>query len=221
MNFLSICKEVDTLVGTQGVFTSVDTTNGFQLMIVEFVRNAWKNIQASRKEWLFYRTNVSFSTVLGQGDYSLIDVFGAGVDNPVGNWIVDRFIRADFTTLSYIPYDKWILEDHTISTNPISFTTSPNSEGAGFLSFDKPDGVYTYTLHYNRKPQILTANTDVPICPSEHHDAIVFQALTDLAAHFGNNDIYSTASVRANALYSNLLRSQNPAKAIQKSRPFV
>jgi hypothetical protein len=220
MTYLELCQKTDVLFGSQGVFTSVATTNGFQSLIVKYVQNAWDNIQASRREWDFYRTTVSFSTVLNQMDYSLVEVFGAGVDNPVENWITDRFIRSDYSTLEYIPYDRWILEDHTTARDPRSFTTHPNLETSGFLSFDKPDGVYTYTLHYFRKPQQLSANTDIPICPTEHHDAIVFQALTDLAAHFGNRDIYSTASVRANQLYSNLLRSQNPSKTITP-RPFV
>ena len=220
MTFLELCQSVDVKLGSQGVFTSVATTNGFQLMIVDFVRNAWNNIQASRRHWDFYRTSVSFSTVAGKMDYDLEDVFGAGVDNPVENWITDRFIKEDFKTLNFIPYDQWIVEDHTSSEQPTDFTHHPNLETDGFLSFDNPDDIYTYTLHYFHKPQTLTDNLDVPICPPEHHDAIVFQALTDLAAHFGNNDIYSTASVRANQLYNNLLRSQNPSKTI-KQRPFA
>ena len=216
MNFLKICQTVDTLFGSQGVFTSVSTTNGFQLLIVEHVRNAWSNIQASRRHWDFYRTNVAFSTVQSQMEYSLEEVFGAGVDNPVENWITDRFIKDDFMTLNYIPYNEWVIEDHTLEEAPSDFTFHPNLETAGYLIFDKPDAVYDYTLHYFRKPQTLTANADVPICPPEHHDAIVFQALADLAARFGNGDIYSTASIRANQLYNNLLRSQNPAKEIKK-----
>jgi len=220
MTYLEICKKVDVLFGSQGVFTSVTTTNGFQALIVQFVQNAWDNIQASRRHWDFYHTTVNFSTVIDQIDYTLAEVFGIGVDNPVENWITDRFIRANFSTLDYVPYDNWIVEDHTNAREPIYFTNHPNLETEGFLSFDKPDDVYTYTLHYFRKPQQLANNTDIPICPPEHHDAIVFQALTDLAAHFGNNDIYSTASVRANQLYNNLLRSQNPSKTT-KQRPFA
>lgn len=220
MTFLEICKKVDVLLGTQGVFTSVSTTNGFQLLIVEAVRNAWLNIQTSRKDWYFYRTSVSFSTVALQSDYTLAEVFGAGVANPVSEWIIDRFVRSDKTTLTYIPYDNWILEDHTTARDPIYFTAHPNLETAGFLSFDKPDAVYTYDLHYYRKPQSLTLDTDVPICPTEHHDAIVFQAMADLASHLGNSDIYSMAALRANELYGALLRSQIPSRRMIM-RPIV
>lgn len=216
MTFLELCQKTDRLFGSQGVFTSVATTNGFQSLIVQFVQNAWDNIQASRRHWDFYRTDVSFSTVVGQMEYSLEDVFGVAAVNPVENWITDRFVKDDFSTLDFVPYNNWIIEDHTNSREPIYFTNHPNLETAGYLSFDTPDDIYTYTLNYFRKPQQLTDNLNVPICPPEHHDAIVFQALTDLAAHFGNNDIYSTASVRANQLYNNLLRSQNPSKTINK-----
>ena len=85
---------------------------------------------------------------------------------------------------------------------------------------DSADGVYQYTCHYYRKPQVLSIDADIPLCPPEHHDAIVFQAIADLAAYTGNADIYSTSSVRANQLYNNLLRSQNPSKTT-KQRPFA
>jgi len=217
--FLSICQKVDTLLGSQGAFTSVTTTNGFQLMIVEYVKNAWNNIQSTRKDWNFYRKTQSFSTVASQMNYTVNDVFSTSVD-PVENWVVDRFIKdSDLSTLEYVPYDRWIIEDHTTAREPKHFTVHPSSS-TGYLSFDNPDDVYTYTLHYFRKPQELSGNTDVPICPTEHHDLIVWQALSDLAQHFGNTDMYSMAAVRANQLYSNLLRSQCPAKSI-KLRPFA
>lgn len=216
MTFLEICQRVDVLLGTQGVFSSVTTTNGFQATIVEYVKTAWLDIQVSRREWDFYRTTVSFSTVLNQVDYSLIELFGPGIANPVENWIVDRFVASDYSTLDYIEYDRWIIRENTTAKEPRSFTTHPNLETSGFLSIDKPDGVYTYTLHYFQKPQTLSGNTDIPICPTEHHNAIVYQAVTDLAAFLGNSDLYSTYSVRANSLYNNLLRSQNPDKVIKQ-----
>lgn len=220
-SFLEICKSVDVLMGSQGVFTSVVTTNGFQQGIIKYVQKAWKNIQASRSDWKFFRRNVAFSTVTNQDSYTLEEIFGVGVANPVGEWMVDRFIKDDFSILKYVPYEVWILKDHTTARVPHEFSINPNAEGAGYLLIDKPDGVYNYTLHYNRKPQLLEENTDVPICPAEYHDVIVYQAIAEMSGNLGNSDIYSTSSVMANQLYNNLLRSQCPAKKISKARPFV
>lgn len=220
-SFLDICKSVDVLLGSQGVFTSVVTTNGFQQGIVKYVQKAWNNIQVTRKDWKFLRRTVAFSTVLNQESYSLEDIFGVGVANPVGEWVVDRFIKDDFTTLEYIPYETWILQDHSRARDPRKFTINSNAETTAFLVMDKPDGVYNYTLHYNRKPQLLEENTDVPICPTEFHDLIIYQALADLSANLGNSDIYSTSAITANQLYNTLLRSQCPAKRISKARPLA
>lgn len=231
MTYLELCQKVDVLLGSQGTFSTVATTNGYQQLIVEYVKNAWSNIQATRRFWDFRRAIITWEVTEGKEDYSIEDLFGAGATNPVENWIIDRFIRIPIGIstveynefLTFIPYDDWILEDRrNPQVHPRSFSIFPNpaTVSDSLLSIDSPDDEYHYNCHYYLKPQELSVDADVPTCPPEHHDAIIFQALADLAAHLGNPDIYSTASVRANQLYGNLLRSQNVAKNI-KMRPFA
>src|SRR3546814_7801025 len=47
----------------------------------------------------------------------------------------------------------------------------------------KPDKEYKLRAAYWRKPQMLAADDDVPICPEAHHAIIVWRALMLLSGH--------------------------------------
>lgn len=214
MTYLQLVQKIDALLGSQGVVSSV-LAAGYQGMLAEYTKNAWLNIQALRPDWHFLRTSVSITLTTTSPDYSLADVFPATpTADPVGTFITDRFLLADKSALTYIPYDQWVLEDYSTASAPKVFTVHPSTY-TGYLSFNAVDGTYVVTCHYFRKPQELTANGDIPICPSEYHDAIVFTALADIAAFLGNSEVYSIASVRADNLVGALMRSQNPAKRVK------
>ena len=213
-SYLALCQKVDTLIGSQGAISSV-TTGGYQGMLATYVKNAWLNIQALRPDWHFLRTKVTFNLTTSSQKYSVLNVFPSslGVD-PVGSFIVDRFLNSDGDKLTYIPYNQWILGDYSTASAPRVFTIHPSSL-TGYLSFNAVDTTYPITAHYFRKPQELTLATDTPLCPSEYHDAIVFTAAADLGAFLGNSDIYSNFSVRADHMVGSLMRSQNPSKRVR------
>lgn len=211
--YLELCRKVDTLMGTQGIISSVNAT-GYQSVLCKYVSNSWNNIQTLRKDWNFLRSKVEITLYNGQIDYTVLDIFGTLVD-PVGEWIIDKFILSDNSVMTYIPYDKWITMKIPSASSPKYFTINPSS--VGYITISPVDSTYGVSAHFFRKPQELLSNEDIPICPSEYHDAITFTALADLAIFLGNSEIASSAIVRSDILVGNLMRSENPVKRV-KSR---
>jgi len=68
MNFLTMCNDAYQKVGKDGEIASVSTATGFELVVCNFVRDAWEDIQRERKEFDFYYYSTSLETLSADTD---------------------------------------------------------------------------------------------------------------------------------------------------------
>jgi hypothetical protein len=206
---------VHRLSGYQGTLSTV-TATGYQATLVNIVANAWVDIQNLRSEWDFLKDNVTLATTIGKSEYTISDIFTT-LESNVGKY--RGILGPDQERLRHITHDRYVLDDisNEDSGTIVKYAVHPTTQS---LWFNPPDTSTNLDIHYWKKPQVLSVNTDVPLCPTEFHYAIVYQALVDLGIFMGNSDLYTGYGVKASSLVGDLLRHQNPSKSI-KTRPLV
>lgn len=186
--FLDICKKVARESGTvSGVLpTAVTGQSGRLLKIVNWVIDAWDEIQNDESTWLWMRKEFSDDTVIDQfkytaTDWSLTD-FSRWVIDPLS---VTMYLKAtgvsDEGEVNFLRWDEWRTKygrGTQDSNRPIEYTITPLNEfGLG----PKADKVYTVSGEYYAGNQALAADGDTPNCPARFHDVITWKALMKLA----------------------------------------
>lgn len=192
--FLQLVNEVEResgLIQQAQRLATVLNAVGRQEKIVQNVVEAWRQIQNSRTDWPWMETEFEGTLTIGQQRYtaanlSLTDFSGwiEGDETYDSFSLYDNAIgRADETRLSNLPYRAWAQRwDRGAFDNqrPTEFSVDRTRR---LCVGGPPDKAYKIRGAYRRGAQILAADADVPICPPEHHDVIVWRALMLLAGH--------------------------------------
>lgn len=137
----------------------------------------------------------------------LVDIDGTfAVGNNVGNDGV-----TDHATITAIALPE--------SGEPTAFTIDPANDS---VLINSPDAVYSIHAHYKTAPQTLSSASDTPTnLPGQFHMAIVYKAIEDLAGpHFGAGELSQYYGRKYKQIIGEIMRSQNPSKAVRK-RPIV
>ena len=198
--FLQLVNDVERESGT--VNTTSRTTDvtapptGRQEKIIAMTRQAWEMVQNSRTDWPWMQVETTKVLTIGQTRYNAITDFALA---NFARWqrhtryfspfsIYDTALgRKDEGDLDFWPYSDWkIAHDRGFEANgrPIEYSLDAQRR---FCVGPPPDKAYTLRATYYRKPQLLAVNADEPICPSEHHQVIVWQALMLLHGHDEGN----------------------------------
>jgi hypothetical protein len=162
--------------------------------VVAWVKNAYVDLQNQQPNWRWMRSEFSVQTVANVDSYAYD---AAGVIDSISAAAIDRFARwwdeefqiyltsAGIGGRHYLPYNSWDLH------RQVWHTGSPNAGYPSEVSIDprdklrlgaKPDAVYTLTGEYQKSPQILAADADVPEMPGRFHQIIVTRAMRRYAA---------------------------------------
>lgn len=187
-------RESGTVSSTSRL-ASVAGASGRQEKIVRHVIEAWRLIQNERTDWPWMRKTADVALTVGQSTY-LSATFAPPITDlarfekhgdyrkrsPVS--IYDGAIgRVDENELRRCDWDEWARQfdfgQHQ-ANRPHSYAIRPDR---ALCVGPKPDKAYRIRLAYWRKPQMLSADGDVPICAEEHHQIIVWRALMLLAGH--------------------------------------
>lgn len=194
--FLQLCQSVADESGTGAFPGTVSGLTGRPAKITAWVRNAWVDIQNDRNDWRWMEDTFTgslladISTYQG-GDFSLTR-FGQWKAGRDPDTMEDRFTvhlasqgRAREAAMHYEPwnefrarYDRGAAAEQT--GTPTVYTVD-NLER--LRVWPVPTASCTIRGVYRKTPQELTAGTDVPEMPAQYHSAIVWRALTNLAAH--------------------------------------
>ncbi len=214
MTYLELCQKVNTLSGMQGTFSSV-TSTGYQGTIAALVSAAWEDIQNLRQDWEFLKVETGFSTVVGQTEYTLLNIFGSST-SVVGKY--RGILGDDARVLQKISYDAYLLKevDEEDNSEPSRYAIHPTTQS---IWMNPASEVEALALHYWRKPQVLANNTDEPICPSEFHMAIVYQALVNYGVFLGSGDMFQGYTSRASSIIGDMMRQQIPTRYV-RTRPI-
>ena len=187
--FLAISQKVTRESGTvAGVLPSAVTgQTGRLLKIVNWVIDAWNEIQNDESTWLWMRKEFSQETIADTFRYTpaswnLTD-FSRWVIDPLS---VSMYLKAtgvsDEGEVNFLRWDEWRTKygrGTQDANRPIEYTITPLNE---FALGPKADKVYTVSGEYYAGNQTLAADGDVPNCPARFHDVIVWKALMKLAA---------------------------------------
>lgn len=189
--YLQLCQatalDSGTVPGT-GSPSSVESQTGRLYRIVTFVANAWRDIQRERQNWRWMSAEFTGTTISGVQAY---DAAAMGISSRFGHWIFrgdgddeDLFSlygssQSDEGLLCVIPWERFRRERMIGSAasqtgKPSEVTRNPANE---LVFYPIPDGAYTVRGRYQKAPQTLAGNTDVPEMPEQFHDLIKWKAL--------------------------------------------
>lgn len=225
MNYLQICQKTardsGTISGTAP--SSVTSQSGRLLKVVNFVNDAWQDIQNARNAWLWLRAEFSKDTIAGTARYTAT-AWGLA---RFADWIVDHRVSGRYPTsiylkatgvadegaISLIGWDDWKAKyGRGSQTNgrPTQYAVSPAME---LCLGSVPDAVYVVNGEYRKGNQTLSANADTPEMPDRFHELIVRRALELLAGHDERPIAFADSKVKASEMYFALERDQLPGIA--------
>lgn len=196
MDYLGLCRRVRRMAGAAGDGpTSVVSQVGEYRRIVDWVAQAWVEIQQLRPDWMFSWSPFSYTTNAGVRD---VDLSRFGRIDP-------HTLRVDGEAINEAPFSRATAET---SGKPRAFSFRPD----GRIRFlPTPDASYLITGETYLPPQLLRINTDVPRLPSEHRMIIVYRALMHYGAYEAAQDVYQDAFLEYNRGLTALERAQTPA----------
>lgn len=220
--FLQLCQDVARESGTISGVQPASVTGQTQrlLKIVNWTASAWNRIQTDRDDWRWMRASFTAPAglVIGSPRYTAnsfnVARFGAWLHATprfTPFTICDPAIGAsDESELREISYERWLTEygrGQQTNGRPGFFAISPSDE----LCFGPlPDLAYTVKGEYQRSPQALVNNDDVPELPVRFHDIIRWRALMLLARHDEAPGALRDATIEYDALLDALERAQTP-----------
>jgi len=192
--FLELVNDVERESGTIGQsqrLTTVSGAVGRQEKIVEWTAEAWRMIQRARPDWTFLRKEASHALTIGQARYSATDMgltdFAAWLpeaDGFASYSLYDNAIgRSDETRLRVIPYREWRESYDFGSVENLRPCVVAFDNDRKLCFGNPPDAAYVARFTYRRSIQNLAADVDEPYIAADHHQAIVWLALTLLAEH--------------------------------------
>lgn len=203
MDYLTLCQRVREEAGVSGSGPSTVTGQTGQLLkIVNWVKSAWNDIQMQHNDWKFHWKTLTFDTTIAEDAYTI----GATDIREVQRVSVYGKIAgiSDETMLTEVSYDELRL-NHKVGTEDAGRPQYFAIRNDGAIVFaPTPEKVYVAKVEYYRTPQVLAANTDVPIMPVHYHEAIVWKALMKFSAHYESNMQYQDSMIQFNDYMSKL-----------------
>jgi hypothetical protein len=182
MNYLQLAQRLRQECGVAGTgpLSVVGQVNEAK-RLVDYVNDAWLEIQGLHDAWGFMREQFSFNTVALTGDYAPAAV---GVTE-FKKWNTET-LRA-YRAADGVNDEQWLVEwEYQTFRNtyrfaqqtpgrPVVFAVNPRDDALMFGSI--PDDIYTVAGEYQRTPRPLTLDTDTPDIPTHLHMIIVYKAM--------------------------------------------
>lgn len=192
MNYLALCnmaKRECGLLGTQ--MTDVTGQTGDNDRIVEWVKQAWGEIQGRHINWRWMRRTATVQTAADDDDYApgeWTDTTDSALISRFSHWLFDDYddLAKCYLTSSgvgteyWLPYVPWnsfkgiYKKGSQTSSSPSHISIDPNNNAVVGAA---PSGIYTLTADYQMSEQTLAANADTPDMPSKFHMLIVWKVL--------------------------------------------
>lgn len=196
--------------GVSGTMTTTIGQTGELLRIVQWVDQAWEELQTEHDDWNWMRSSqllgggqgMSFVTVAGTAAYPLGT--GAGTTGVLlanfTKW--DRETLRSYTTLvgtsdemtlEEVSYDTWrdgymLGALRTVQTRPYVFAVAPDET---ICLGPPPNSLYTVTGDYFRAPTVMALDADTPTgLPASHHLAIVYKMMMAYAGYEAASEVF-------------------------------
>jgi hypothetical protein len=217
MTYLELCVRAREEAGISGSGpSSVTEQTGQLLRLVNWVQQAWVEIQLMRPNWDFMHGEFSFDTIAETRDYLAADY--SITDMKL--WDENSFIAYETAVgeseqfpLINLKYKTWrdtyrVGMNVRTSDKPVYIIVLPTNE----IRFEPmPDKVYTIEGDYKRSTQFLAADADeLTGLPEDFHMIVVWQALKNFGFYENGPEILEEAEVNFDNLLFRLELEQLP-----------
>jgi len=186
MNFLELAQETRRLSGVGGTGPqNVELATGMELKIVNYVNNAWFDIQAHPKPWKWMWRDYSIplvpsgtqplQTIASTTEYQLTNCDKIRVKT------FRSFLTAtgvgDRQRMTYMPWSRFRRRYSIVdplNNRPINVSRKPTGD---LVFYPPPNDIYSIEFECFSDPSLMVANGDIPAMPAEFHMLIVYEAL--------------------------------------------
>jgi hypothetical protein len=219
MTFLELAQNLRRECGIAGSGPAAVTGQTGELSrLVEWVKQAWFEIQSLHRDWKFLRLSASWTTVADQYAYTLTD---CGITS-FGQWVKECGNFRCYLTATGVSDEQYLNEmsyealrnvwlfasNRNVSQRPTDIAIMPND---GIALGPKPTAGYTITGDYYRAPVTLSADSDTPALPAKHDPMIiVYKAMMKYARFKSAPEVYAQAKEGYAPLLSSLRKDQLP-----------
>ncbi|WP_416398139.1 hypothetical protein [Allohahella sp. A8] len=225
MTFLELCRAAYTRIGYSGAGPSAVTDQSAQsARVVDYVEQAWLEIQRSRENWKFMLRRFDQVTEPGITHLSLpsTEVAKGDVIRSVekDSWYIRGETEKTSARLCYLPADH----RRAIEESDEHYTGRPNyfwHDRKSVRVSPTPDRAYRITGDYYITPQTFASSDSadnrqrelsqkVPEMPEEYHIAIVWLAVRSLAAFEGDGNAFQMADGEYRKLFNQICTTELP-----------
>lgn len=228
MSFLTLCADTQRecdVVGSE--ISAVTNQTGELSRIVNWVKNAWTEIQNRHANWRWMRSTFSINTVAGDDTYAATECTDTRLSAAISRFA--RWIKFDdngssnmkiYLSSAGVGAERWLSFMEWSDFRSIYRVGTQNNGAPAHYTIDpqnnlvlgpKPDDVYVVTGEYQMSAQILAASADVPEMPTQFHQLIVCMAMKKYAGFESAPDVYSRAVTEGNRLMRQLELDQLPS----------
>ena len=185
MNYLQLVQELARKAGVSGRPAAVTNQTGEMLRLVNWINQAWLDIQNERADWSFMWTSGQTDTVAGSQTAVLL---------PDCRAIAPDTVYLGATKLEVVGWSTFdqLYRRQTTQGQPRACSIRPD----GLLALSPiPDAVYTINYDYFKKPSLMAEVTDVPgALPERFHNAIVWLAMKYYGEYEQDGDVVTIAN---------------------------
>lgn len=216
MNFLELCKRLRQEAGYSGSGPSTVTDQaGEAKRVVDWVNDSWLDIQKMRSDWRFLLAPFEVTLDIGDSSKTIAADFGS---IKKGSVILTRATGAKSYPEELTPEDMRMIqrENDDIPSLPLYF--SVDSDGL-MTTFPSCAESIVISGDYHKKPERMTANTDIPILPEQYHMAIVWLGLMSAGAYDESGNSYQRGNAKFTEYLSDINRTELPG--IKTARPLA
>lgn len=188
MNFLELVQRTRRECSSKATLpTTVVDQIGINGQLVNWVSDAWVDLQSSQEHWRWMRKPFSFPLTVSEADYPPFATVGvhANIAN-FARWHTDTFRL--YRTVTGVSDEQFLVEfewdefrdtyrfgPRAAQTRPGAFGIRPHDDA---ILFDAaPDDLYTCNGEYQEEPARLAADDDLPAVEDRFHMLIVYYAM--------------------------------------------
>jgi hypothetical protein len=203
-------------MGGSGPSTVVGQTGEYK-RVVEWIKQAWIDIQTRHIDWNFMRGTFTLTTVNGTAEYAASDASLTDLDFwPTTRLKIYATSTSDETDMDYVSYDEFF-ETYMLGSigtgRPFFYTITPDNK---LRMYPTPDTGYTVYGDYYKQPTTLAANSDVPACKARYHQIIVWHALLKYARYEAATEVVNDAMLNFRRMMSQMERTELPDMGVMR-----